>query len=63
MRLMAHCRGLDVFPKALNRMCTYCEMYELCLSCDDPQIRDLLYTKRIETQESSDNVGEKESAT
>jgi hypothetical protein len=62
MALMAMCKDANAFPKALNRMCTYCEFYELCMSCDDPQIRELLYTRRINKQESSDNVGEKEGA-
>jgi hypothetical protein len=62
MALMQMCREANSFPKALNRMCTYCEFFELCMSCDDPQIRELLYTKRINKQESSDNVGEKEGA-
>ena len=46
---------IGIYPKALNRMCTYCEFFELCMSCDDEQIRQLLYKRRIETQERSDN--------
>lgn len=55
MELMRRCKETGCFPKALNRMCTYCEFYELCMSCDDEQIRSLLYTGRINRQESSDN--------
>ena len=60
MALMEMCKDANAYPKALNRACTYCEMYELCMSCDDEQIRELLYKPRVETQESSDKSGEKE---
>lgn len=60
MALMAYCKASDVYPKALNKMCTYCEFFELCMSCDDEQIRELLYKTRVETQECSNNNREKE---
>lgn len=55
MALMQMCKDANSYPKALNRICTYCEYFELCMACNDPQIRELLYKARVETQESSEN--------
>lgn len=37
------------FPLHYSNGCTYCSFYELCLSCGDEQIKELLYTKRTTT--------------
>lgn len=34
----------NVWPRALNKLCAWCEYYELCMASGDEQIRDLLYT-------------------
>lgn len=43
MRLIKVCEQTDTWPKALNKLCAWCAYYELCLSNNDEQIRELLY--------------------
>lgn len=38
----------NLWPKALNTLCGWCEYYELCLSGDDEQIREILYEVKQE---------------
>lgn len=42
--LIEHCKLYNIFPKALNKLCAWCQYYELCLSNNDEQIKQLLYT-------------------
>lgn len=43
MRLIRMCEQTNVWPKALNKLCGWCEFYELCLASGDEQIKELLY--------------------
>lgn len=43
LQLMSFCKTHSLFPKALGKLCGWCEFYELCLASNDPQIRELLY--------------------
>lgn len=45
--LMDYAQAGDVYPKALNGLCNYCEFQDLCVSADDEQIRELLYQKKV----------------
>lgn len=33
----------NCWPRALNKLCAWCEYYELCLASADPQIKELMY--------------------
>lgn len=44
MRVMEFCAKENVWPKALNTLCSYCEFYALCLASGDSQIKDLMYS-------------------
>ena len=37
------CKKADRWPKALGKLCAWCEYYELCLASGDEQIKELLY--------------------
>ena len=43
MATLSFYKSLDVWPKALNKMCAYCEFYELCLSSGDEEVKRALY--------------------
>lgn len=43
MRMIEFCKKDNVWPKALNKLCAWCEYYELCLASGDEQIKELLY--------------------
>ena len=43
MKLIGMCKENDLWPKALNKLCSWCEYYELCLASGDEQIKELLY--------------------
>jgi len=49
-RMMEFAQKDDVFPKAFNGLCNYCEFSDLCKSADDPQILELLYQRKIEVK-------------
>lgn len=42
--LIRHCQKNDLYPKHLGYGCSQCEFYELCLSADDPEVKEALYT-------------------
>lgn len=44
MRQMEFSRKNECWPRALNKLCAWCEYYELCLASADEQIKELLYT-------------------
>ena len=48
MKQIAFSKETDCWPRALNKMCAWCEYYELCLASADEQIKELLYeTKNV----------------
>lgn len=43
MALIKHCEATGIWPKALNKLCSWCSYFELCLASGDDQIKELLY--------------------
>lgn len=43
MKSLEFYKTQDVWPKSLNKMCAYCEFYELCLSSGDEEVKNALY--------------------
>lgn len=43
MKMIEFCKVNNVWPKALNTLCSWCEFYDLCLASGDEQIKELLY--------------------
>lgn len=48
MKMIEFCKREGVWPRALNKMCAYCDYYDLCLASGDEQIKELLYNKNNE---------------
>jgi hypothetical protein len=42
--LIRHCDKNQLYPKHLGYGCTQCEYLELCISADDPEVKEALYT-------------------
>lgn len=43
MKMIEFSKANNVWPKALGKLCSWCEFYELCMASNDEQIRDMLY--------------------
>jgi len=47
IKTIEFCKKNNVWPKHLGTLCGWCEMFDLCQSSNNPQIRELLYETKM----------------